>query len=270
HVNVMMSGSPENFEEGFPEIENLIDHYEKQAEYDIEEFRKLSNEHVVLFSETTVRGFSVSEEILQFEKDKNINLIVMGTHGRGMLSHFVMGSVAEKVVRYSSCPVITVNQFGKQIDISNDYKRLLVPLDFSDYSKAGLRYGIAFAKMFASHLDILHVFEAFPPPLIYSYGVESQIQFNPNIKKKSENFISQAVKEIDPEFTRYTAYVMEGKPNREIVAHTETNDMDMIILSTRGLGTVQSFFIGSTADKVIRKVKCPVFAVKEHERDFID
>jgi len=269
HVHALLSGNPENIKDGFPQIEKLIDIYEQQAELDIEEYRRLSNEYVVLFSEETIRGFSVSEEILRQETKKNIDLIVMGTHGRGFLSHFVMGSVAEKVVRYSSCPVLTVNQFGKPIDIVDDYRRILVPLDFSDYSKAGLKYGIAFAKTFTAKLDIIHVFEAFPPPLVYSYGVDSVIHFNPEIKKKSEEIICKTVEEIDPKFTRYTPYVLEGKPNRAIVSHADKNNIDLIVLSTRGLGTVQSFFIGSTADKVIRRAKCPVLAVKEHERNFV-
>lgn len=46
--------------------------------------------------------------IVDFAKDNNIDLIVMGTHGRGALAHLVMGSVAERVVRLAACPVLTV------------------------------------------------------------------------------------------------------------------------------------------------------------------
>lgn len=47
-------------------------------------------------------------EIVRYAKDRDIDLIVMGTHGRGIVAHAVMGSVAEKVVRYAPCPVLTV------------------------------------------------------------------------------------------------------------------------------------------------------------------
>jgi len=46
--------------------------------------------------------------IVDYAKDNNIDLVVMGTHGRGALAHLVMGSVAERVVRLASCPVLTV------------------------------------------------------------------------------------------------------------------------------------------------------------------
>jgi nucleotide-binding universal stress UspA family protein len=47
-------------------------------------------------------------EIVRYAKDRAIDLIVMGTHGRGVVAHAVLGSVAEKVVRYAPCPVLTV------------------------------------------------------------------------------------------------------------------------------------------------------------------
>ena len=47
-------------------------------------------------------------EIVRYAEDQSINLIVMGTHGRGMVAHALLGSVAEKVVRHAPCPVLTV------------------------------------------------------------------------------------------------------------------------------------------------------------------
>ena len=47
-------------------------------------------------------------EIVRYARDRAIDLIVMGTHGRGVIAHAVMGSVAERVVRHAPCPVLTV------------------------------------------------------------------------------------------------------------------------------------------------------------------
>lgn len=63
----------------------------------------------------TVRAVSVGHafvEILQYATDNAIDLIVMGTHGRGPVKHLLLGSVAEKVVRKAPCPVLTVRQPG--------------------------------------------------------------------------------------------------------------------------------------------------------------
>ncbi|HHT9124424.1 MAG TPA: universal stress protein [Candidatus Brocadiia bacterium] len=53
-------------------------------------------------------------EIIKFANDNKIDLIVMGTHGRTGLAHILLGSVAEKVVRKASCPVLTVRHPGQE------------------------------------------------------------------------------------------------------------------------------------------------------------
>ncbi|MGE3960023.1 MAG: universal stress protein [Vicinamibacterales bacterium] len=55
-----------------------------------------------------VRAGTPADEIVHFAADQEIDLIVMGTHGRGFVGHLLMGSVAEKVVRTAPCPVLTV------------------------------------------------------------------------------------------------------------------------------------------------------------------
>jgi nucleotide-binding universal stress UspA family protein len=56
---------------------------------------------------TLLEGFPASE-IVRFAKDSACDLIVMGTHGRTGLKHWLLGSVAEYVVRQAACPVLTV------------------------------------------------------------------------------------------------------------------------------------------------------------------
>jgi nucleotide-binding universal stress UspA family protein len=65
-------------------------------------------EQAELKPEFAVRPGSPSGEIVLFAKENDIDLIVMGTHGRGVVGHAVLGSVAEKVVRTAPCPVLTL------------------------------------------------------------------------------------------------------------------------------------------------------------------
>ncbi len=70
---------------------------------------------VALDGVETVRAIRVGHafmEIIQYATDNAIDMIVMGTHGRGPVKHLLLGSVAERVVRKASCPVLTVRQPG--------------------------------------------------------------------------------------------------------------------------------------------------------------
>jgi len=62
-----------------------------------------------------MRTGGAAAEIVRFAADQEIDLIVMGTHGRGFVGHMVMGSVAEKVVRTAPCPVLTVRNPGQAV-----------------------------------------------------------------------------------------------------------------------------------------------------------
>ena len=66
-------------------------------------------------------GYAV-EEIIRYAREEEIDLIVMGTHGYSGLTHLLLGSVAEKVVRLATCPVLTVHPKGHQFVIDQPYQ----------------------------------------------------------------------------------------------------------------------------------------------------
>ena len=70
-----------------------------------------SQQHVVIHK--AVMGLAV-DEILSYAKEQEIDLIVVGTHGHSGLARLLIGSVAEKLVRTASCPVLTVHPKGHQ------------------------------------------------------------------------------------------------------------------------------------------------------------
>ena len=69
----------------------------------------IAEDRAQLKAVTAVRTGSPALEIAAYAKAQGIDLILMGTHGRGMMGHLLMGNVAEKVVRIASCPVLTVH-----------------------------------------------------------------------------------------------------------------------------------------------------------------
>ena len=95
-------------------VPNLASFRDGMARDAAERIRKvLSAEDMVKYSVKTSSKFgSPFLEILRYAKEEEVDLIVMGTHGRGPVAHVLMGSVAERVVRKAPCPVLTVRQPG--------------------------------------------------------------------------------------------------------------------------------------------------------------
>jgi len=80
---------------------------EKSAQKELEKFGYEEIKDLKDVEYAVLRGIPY-DEILKFAQEKNIDIIVIGTHGRKGLDRFLFGSTAEKVVRYAPCPVLTV------------------------------------------------------------------------------------------------------------------------------------------------------------------
>ena len=93
--------------EAVPAISDMAERWRATAERRLDEIRMDGLQTV-----RTVRVGHAFVEILQYAADNKVDLIVMGTHGRGPVEHLLLGSVAEKVVRKATCPVLTVKQAG--------------------------------------------------------------------------------------------------------------------------------------------------------------
>jgi nucleotide-binding universal stress UspA family protein len=67
------------------------------------------------------RASNIAHAITEYARDHGIDLVIVGTHGRGAVSRFLMGSVAERVVRSAPCPVLTVRAHARNfVDVAGD------------------------------------------------------------------------------------------------------------------------------------------------------
>ncbi len=95
-----------------PELhQKLVIESSKRAEAQLKHFWKTVSDSSVNAKLVNAKGDPFSE-IIRYTKEQDVDIIIMGTHGHTGIKHIVMGSVAEKVVRYSSHPVLTVKHKG--------------------------------------------------------------------------------------------------------------------------------------------------------------
>ncbi|NOX90276.1 MAG: universal stress protein [Calditrichaeota bacterium] len=207
-----------------------------------------------------IRGYSAPSAILGYINNKEFDLVVIGTHGRSGLEHFLIGSVAEKVVRYARCPVLTVR--SKEY-ITEQFTKIVVPFDFSEPSILALKSAIEVMDSPESEIHLIYVVEEEVHPALYAWGMRSVIEIIPDIISKVEERMENIVSQI-PELkkAKIVKTVREGKPHKQISKYVEEVQPDLIVIGTHGLVGLDRFLLGSTTERVIRSIKQPVLTIK--------
>ena len=219
-----------------------------------------------LITYTVLRDVAAAPAIIQYCHDYDIDLIVMGTHGRRGLSRKLLGSVAEEVVRLAPCTVFTVRE---QIDfkpLEEAVSVIEVPVDFSDHSRTALAYAKDLADTFQARLDVLHVVEERLHPAFYNTGVMSVYDIEPDIEAKVLNELQQLVAEAEGPACEVQYTVLRGHPIKEILHWTESQKSDLIVVATHGLSGLERAVLGSVAERIVREATCPVVTVKHEDR----
>jgi nucleotide-binding universal stress UspA family protein len=211
--------------------------------------------------ETLLRDGDASREILACATRLASDLLVMGTHGRSGFERWVLGSVAEKVLRKSACPVLSVGA-GTAADV-HSWDPILCAVDFSASSCRALDYALALTQAARVRLEVLHVVEGMPP---FPADVGPEI----DVAAYRRWLIDEAYRALDaliPEQARDAVRVGEnvtfGKAYAEILRVARDAESGLVVLGTRGRGAVDLALFGSTTNQVVRAAPCPVLSVRE-------
>ena len=212
-----------------------------------------------------LEALSAADAILDYATEHDVDLIVMGTHGRRGMRRFWLGSVAEEVVRRSTCPVFTVRP--PMLDKgAAPLERILVPVDFSDYTRLAITYARHLAEAYGASLDLLHVVEEAVLPHVY--GIEPVAVSVADIQDRTREALKNLVSGLDLGLPA-EAHVLIGHPALSIVQYAERTQPDLIVVATHGRTGFRRFLMGSVAEKVVRMAPAPVFTVKSFGRSLL-
>jgi nucleotide-binding universal stress UspA family protein len=149
-----------------------------------------------------------------------------------------------------------------------DIKKILVPIDFSDYSKSALKYAINFCKGFNAEMILIYVVEPVIYPPDFSMGQIAIPSVNTEWDERAKQELDKLAKEEIPDSVSVQALIKTGKPFIEIIETAGELDVDLIIIATHGRTGVEHILFGSTAEKVVRKAPCPVLTLREPIKGF--
>ena len=216
--------------------------------------------------EAVVREGNTAGEILDQAATMKADLLVIGTHGRSGFERLLLGSVAEKVLRKATCPVMTVPKALPDAVPAGPvvYRRILCPVDFSDSSLHALKYALSMAQEADGQLTVLHVVAHefdYSPDIEYDSGMTIG-----DFLKEREDALHRRLQEVvagAPEFCRVERLMTHGKPWREVLRVAEEQRSDLIVMGVQGRGAADLFFFGSTTQHVVREASCPVLTLRQ-------
>ena len=171
----------------------------------------------------------------------DVALVCLATRARGVFGEFVLGSVAEAVVRRSTVPVVLV---GPEVhDVPARYDPFLVALDGSELAEDAAKVAAAVAERTGSELFLLEVLDQQPPPDVAETA-----------------YLARVASTLDPPPGRYDA-VHGRRPGEAILAMAGDASDVMIAMGTHGRTGLDRLVMGSVAHDVVHRAHCPVIVV---------
>lgn len=201
-------------------------------------------------SVATVReGTRPYAEITDYRHETDADLIVMGTHGRSGVKRYLLGSVAERVIRSAHVPVLAVPPTESETE-PPAYDSVLLSIDESEAARTAAEHGLGLAAQFDTDVHTLHADAA-----------QSGEEIAQSVEQTLTDVIERARENgLDPTDHRYSDDPVDG-----IEAAIDEHGVDLVAMGTHGESSVKRLVLGSITERVLRDVHVPVLATPPHE-----
>ncbi|HMA61506.1 MAG TPA: universal stress protein [bacterium] len=142
-------------------------------------------------------------------------------------------------------------------------KNILCPLDFSKHSMEALDNAIELSRQLSSKLILAHVITPIPVVPTPSHPSEFDISsYREMLKDTANKNMDSIVKDKLPSEVEYKKIISSGDPAQEIDKIAQSEDVDLLVISTHGRSGLKHLIFGSVAEKIIRHSHCPVLTIK--------
>lgn len=211
-------------------------------------------------------------EMLQGEAEsRDVDIVVMATHGRGALSRMWLGSVADGFVRQANLPVVLVRPEENAEPATNfehAFEILMIPLDGSALSEAALEHAVEFGELFASAYHLTRVV-SYPvdiasPYLPHTAQINEQVMAD--AKKGAAEYLEASADAMRRRGLRVTTSVaVDAQAGNGVLGEAEAVGADMVAMATHGRKGLSRTILGSAADKIVRGLHTPVLLFRPSE-----
>jgi nucleotide-binding universal stress UspA family protein len=212
----------------------------------------------------TVSKGKPEEVVIEKASGDGETLIAMATHGRSGINRWLLGSVAEKVLRGTTNPLLLVRatEHGKS-DGENTIKRVIVPLDGSTLAEKVLPHVIALAKEMACKTVLLRAYNL-------SEVMSTFEGYTPDwnaLEREAMSYLDGKVQELKSQgLGEVSSRALTKKPAQEIIDVATEEPNSLIAMCTHGRSGVKRWVLGSVTEKVVRHSNSPVLVIPARGR----
>ena len=213
---------------------------------------------------TVERGRPEDVIIEKAAADKT-TLIAMATHGRSGMSRWLLGSIAEKVLRAATNPLLLVRASEEALTEGEAVLRsIIVPLDGSELAESVLPTAVKFARLFNVGMVLFRTYEL---PASAYYGRENYLpnyeELKNRVKEQAQDYLDKRIEAIKAEgVQRVSSVLIEGSGPNEIIDYARKTPNALITMCTHGRSGVKRWVLGSVTEKVVRHSGDPVLVMR--------
>ena len=235
--------------------------WERLAEEARTQLRTIGEGRTLRVSPAIERGISAAPVILGHAAENDVDLIVMGTHGRRGVRRWLAGSVAEEVVRLASCPVLSVHGEPEAVGEVPEVGEIVVPVDFSSHSRLALAHARELAGTLDARVSLVHVVEQSVYPDFYAPVRTSGLDLS-ELRRTAADRLRQLADEALGTDRTGAVEVRVGRTVPEIIDFVEVRQADLVVIASHGLQGLDRVLLGSVTERVVRRAPCSVLTVK--------
>jgi nucleotide-binding universal stress UspA family protein len=217
---------------------------------------------------TALLDGSVADTVREHAVATGTDLIVMTTHGRGPLSRFWLGGVADRIIRHVPMPVLLVRPQDSVPDLSCKplLQRVLIPLDGSELAEQILEPALELGGLMQAEYLLLRVVEPVP---VLGYDIsgfameDAEKPMLRQLEDEAQIYLERVAERLrDRSLHVQTKVLVQPSVAGAILNEARAHASNLIALATHGRGGLARLLLGSVADKVLRGAATPVLVYR--------